>query len=137
MSNQMPGTIAGYIGTLGYVNIVLEGVSYKAHLLAFLYMKGKWPEVVPDHENRVRSDNRWLNLREATRSQNRANAKKRTDNTTGYTGVTRFRNKFQAVVSFNKKKYHLGTFDSVLEAHEAYKLKAKELFGEFYHNQRR
>lgn len=64
---------AGYAkcGTLtyqGYVSIQVAGKRYYAHRLAWFYMTGVWPENEIDHKNRVRDDNRWENLREATRS---------------------------------------------------------------------
>lgn len=58
-------------GTLtyqGYLSIQVAGKRYYAHRLAWFYMTGKWPENEIDHKNRIRNDNRWENLREATRS---------------------------------------------------------------------
>lgn len=46
---------------------------YRSGRLAFLYMTGHWPEWDVDHKNRKRGDDRWKNLREATRSQNLRN----------------------------------------------------------------
>lgn len=71
---------AGYAkcGTLtckGYVSIQVAGKRYFAHRLAWFYMTGTWPSKEIDHKNRVRNDNTWTNLREATRSmQNRNKA---------------------------------------------------------------
>lgn len=58
---------------LGYVIIALYGKQYYAHRLAYFYMTGKWPQNQIDHINGTRSDNKWLNLRAATSSQNKMN----------------------------------------------------------------
>jgi hypothetical protein len=50
-------------------------------------MAGKWPAAGIDHINGNKSDNRWLNLREATQSQNMTNTGNRADNSSGYKGV--------------------------------------------------
>jgi len=57
-----------------YIRISIDGKSYRAHRLAFLYMEGELPSDCVDHINRVRDDNRWCNLRHATRRQNNHNA---------------------------------------------------------------
>ena len=49
-------------------------------------MKGYEPEQV-DHINRVRHDNRWINLREADQSRNRKNSKLNHNNKSGIKGV--------------------------------------------------
>jgi hypothetical protein len=80
---------AGRSGPKGYRSISINRQPILLHRLAFLYMTGEWPTLFVDHINGVRDDNRWCNLREATKRENQQNLKKRTDNTTGYTGVTR------------------------------------------------
>lgn len=42
----------------------------KAHRVAFALMEGRWPNGDIDHINGNRSDNRWSNLRECSRSEN-------------------------------------------------------------------
>lgn len=66
------GTVLGSLHSEGYVNIRFDGVLYFAHRLAWFYVMGVWPNMI-DHRNRVRNDNRWSNLREATREQNQHN----------------------------------------------------------------
>lgn len=68
------GQIAGYL-CLGYVAIGIDGKLYKGHRLAWLYMTGEWPKDEIDHINRTKHDNRWVNLREATKEQNCDNRK--------------------------------------------------------------
>lgn len=86
-----------------------------------------------DHINGNRLDNRSANLRVCTLYQNNLNKEKTVRNTTGYKGVDFFKQygKYRARVKFNKKEYHLGYFDSAIEAAKAYNKKAYELHGEF------
>lgn len=83
---HMKGSVAGSKNINGYINIRIDGKDHKAHRLAFLWMTGKYPEF-SDHINHLRHDNRWLNLRDFTRSQNNRSALRRKDNKTGNTGV--------------------------------------------------
>lgn len=131
------GSPAGWIekngSPAGYLRIMIDGVAYMAHDLAWFIMKGEWPILDVDHENTERADNRWLNLREATRSQNKANGKLYKDSKTGFKGVS-FRKKngkYAAVVVKNYKHHFCGYFDTAEAAHQAYIAKATELFGEF------
>lgn len=57
----------------GYQHINIKNKRYKAHRLAWLYVHGKWPHPEIDHINRVKTDNRIANLREADRSMNNLN----------------------------------------------------------------
>lgn len=90
-----------------------------------------WPLV--DHANGNGLDNRRVNLRSATVSQNNANAQLRTDSTSGRKGVTwhRPRRRWQAQIQAAGRKRHLGYFGSVDEAAQAYDTAARELFGEY------
>lgn len=54
----------------GYVQLCINQVRYYAHRLAWLYMTGDWPKFEIDHKNRIKNDNRWINLRDVTRSVN-------------------------------------------------------------------
>ena len=64
------GRIAGAKDYHGYVVIRLDTVLYKAHRLAWLYVKGEWPEKGLDHINQNKSDNRIENLEWVTRKEN-------------------------------------------------------------------
>lgn len=57
----------------GYELIGIKNKQYRAHRLAWLYVYGKWPNPEIDHINRVKTDNRIANLREADRSMNNLN----------------------------------------------------------------
>jgi len=68
------GSIAGHLGHKGYIKIVIKGKGYRANRLAWFYMTGEWPENLVDHVNRIRNDNRWVNLRDITNKENIANS---------------------------------------------------------------
>lgn len=89
---------------------------------------------VVDHINRDVSDNRKVNLREG-KYINVLNTRRRQLSKSGYRGVYKMRNSWQAHINVKKEKYHLGTFDTSIEAaikiHEFAKTKG---LAEFYPN---
>ena len=127
------GDTAGSMDGNGYILININGKSYRAHRLAWLYMTEKMPEELIDHKNGVRHDNRFCNLREATHNQNLQNQTKLPKhNTTGFLGVSfkKRDKKYKAQIKTNGKVKSLGVFLTAEEAHEAY-LKAKREKHEF------
>jgi hypothetical protein len=83
--------------------------------------EGEIPEGMEvDHRNGNQADNRLVNLRLATRSQNARNGRLR-KNATGFRGVYATGNgKFQAMASLSGKVKALGTFDTAEEAYRTY-----------------
>lgn len=73
---------------LGYICGHYNGKHVKAHRLAWYLTTGYWPEHEVDHINGDRADNRWCNLREATRSENNWNVGLLPNNTSGLKGVS-------------------------------------------------
>lgn len=116
------GTVAGCKHkTLGYVFLSVDYHKALAHRLAFLHVEGRWPDDVVDHINGDRADNRWCNLRVATRKLNAENQRKpRSTNKTGLLGVTKIGKRFQAAISIGGKQVKLGYFDSPDLAAAAY-----------------
>lgn len=72
----------------GYWRIRIGRKLYYAHRLAVLYVVGRWPLDEVDHEDLDRANCKWVNLREATHYQNNTNKKNRSDNTSGFKGVS-------------------------------------------------
>lgn len=97
----------------------------------FLMNAQKGQEI--DHINQNKLDNRKSNLRACTRAENMRNTKKRSQNTSGYKGVTwhDLRKKWAARLKYNYQDIHIGLYNTPIEAARAYDAKAKELFGEF------
>lgn len=67
------GDIAGSINKHGYRYIYFNRKYHRACRLAWFYMTGEWPENHIDHINRIRDDDRFCNLREATKIENGQN----------------------------------------------------------------
>ena len=86
-----------------------------------------------DHINHDTLDNRKENLRLVTASQNRQNQRIRSNNTTGFKGVSFEQSvkKFYARIKVANKCIHIGPFLTPEAAYEAYKIAAIKNYGEF------
>ena|ERR1035437_9624291 len=86
-----------------------------------------------DHINGNKLDNRRENLRTANNSQNHGNISLLKSNTSGYKGVSfdKSRKLWEAYISINDKKKHLGRFSTPESAALAYNKAAREYFDEF------
>lgn len=94
-------------------------------------MTGIDPGKYVDHIDRNPFNNRWDNLREATRVQNRRNC----NNIRGRElpkGVHRHGNRFRARIVVNRKHTHLGLFGTPEEAHAAYVEAARKADPDFF-----
>lgn len=129
------GDLCGRINAVtGYREIGVDYGLRPAHNIAWVIMTGEWPERDVDHINRVKSDNRWVNLRLANRSQNNGNEGLRPCNTSGYKGVVKdsFRSGWwRAQICVNGRKRNLGRFERIEDAAAAYDKAAIEGFGEY------
>lgn len=129
------GDIAGSVSH-GYRRIKLggrAGRAYGAHRLAWLYMMGEWPNGEVDHIDGNPDNNRWANLRLADRSNNTANSRRRSDNTSGVKGVhfDKSSGKWRSELSARGRRIFLGYFTSPEAAAAAYEAAALQYFGEF------
>lgn len=116
-NDSKKGESACIVDALGYEVISIDGGTLKAHHAAFILIAGEKPNEV-DHENGIRSDNRWLNIRSVTRLENTKNRKLRSDNPSGYAGVA-YRNdtkKWRARINHEGKRIALGNFSTMEEA---------------------
>lgn len=131
-NKALAGQIAGNVGNHGYVQIYVDRANHLAHRLAWLYVNGVLPADKIDHRNGVRTDNRWANLRECDHAENMQNqgVRSRSDNKSGHIGVcgdSRRPGKWRATIKCGKKYHHLGTFDTVEAAADAYRKAKLEL----------
>jgi hypothetical protein len=131
-----PERIAIVIGTSSkkyYEMIGIRKHVYKAHRLAWLYVYGEWPDKEIDHINGDPTDNRIVNLRLATPSQNAANRGLRANNTSGIKGVSwsKRSQRWLVHVTYEGAIYHLGLYDRIEDAKEAREKAADYLHGKF------
>lgn len=123
LSNRaVAGSVAGYIHTNGYRRIRIDRKSYAAHQLAFLWMTGAFPGADVDHVNGVRDDNRWNNLRKASRAENLQNIKLPKGSKSGYLGVSwsAVKSQWHARITCSGVNKHLGYFQTPEKASSAY-----------------
>lgn len=106
------------VGTHGYLCGYLFGVKVDAHRVIWAIIHGEWPREQIDHINGDRADNRIANLRHVTRAENQRNLAKRTDNTSGITGVgwSKQKGKWFARICVCNHVKHLGFFDNIEQA---------------------
>lgn len=128
---RFSGKPAGAINQLGYIQVQIRKEIFLAHRIVWKMFYGAEPPLVLDHINRNPSDNRIINLRAATRSQNAANMEKWSKN--GLPKGVRLtkEGRFQSVIKANGKQMCLGTFATMDEAADAYITTAKALHGAF------
>lgn len=108
----------GCLNPAGYKLIGVNGRRYMAHRLAFLYMIGRFPLDQTDHINHDRSDNRWINLREASNLENGRNISMKKNNKSGITGVhwNKQANNWRARIMVNGKTINIGSFENKKDA---------------------
>lgn len=130
---KVAGSRAGKLNTSGHRQIRIDGRVYLAHRLAFLYVLGSFPADCVDHVNQVKDDNRWCNLRPATRQQNQGNKGLQRNNSSGHRGVSwdKRHGKWVAQGGRSKGRIHLGRFDSLEEAAAAAQSWRNQTYGEF------
>jgi hypothetical protein len=118
------GDLVGSLKESGYVVISVDCKYYRAHLLAFLYMTGRFPSGQCDHVNSIRKDNRWINLREVSRNGNCQNQRtaQRNNVNSGLLGVFLHKKtqRWNARITVESKEISLGYFDCKFQAHDAY-----------------
>ena len=111
------GDVAGTHEKSGYIRISVKNKQYRAHRLAWFYMKGVWPKNQIDHDDHVRHNNRWNNLFEATNQDNSKNQTKRKTNTSGITGVywNKPLGKWEGKIKVDGKSKYLGVHPDKFE----------------------
>jgi hypothetical protein len=132
-SRAVIGTEIGYVDQDGYLRFKFMGQKLYVHVAAWAIVTGAWPTTEIDHRDVDPDYNAWTNLREATRSQNKANMGPPKTNTSGIKGV-RYeadRDKWVARITHHGQKKNLGRFDTRDEAAHAYAVAANAHFGEF------
>ncbi|MFH2145267.1 MAG: HNH endonuclease [Candidatus Omnitrophota bacterium] len=123
----MKGNKAGNLHNDGYNRIRIDTVLHKSSRLAFIYQKGYSPENDIDHINQIKHDDRWCNLREASRQCNVRNSGVFKNNKSGIKGVYYYpvTKMWQAYITVDGTKKHLGCFTKKKDAAAA-RLKSEQ-----------
>ena len=105
----------------------------KKNVLMHRLLLGVFDDKIVDHINHKKHDNRKINLRIVTPSQNLMNTKMFSNNTSGHKGVTfdKSRNKWMAHIKLNGKHKTLGRFVKFEDAVKARKEAEEKYFGEY------
>ena len=107
------------------------GHRYRVTHIIWAVHFGKWPDEEIDHIDHNHNNNRLINLREATRSENMQNRRWSNPNGKGVTYQDGRPSPWQAQIAVEGKKIHLGFFGSKEEAAKAYIEAAIHYHGEF------
>lgn len=132
-NSNFAGKEAGHQTQEGYRTVRIFDVSYLVHHVIWALVHGVWPEQI-DHRLGIEAGDGIDNLRPSTQSQNMQNSRKRSDNKSGFKGVSwdGINQKWVVRIRAPGGKYeNLGRFDEAAEGHKAYQIRAIELYGQF------
>lgn len=121
-SRAQSGSQVGSPGEAGHLGVMLDGVRYLLHRLAWFYMTRRWPKTgkVVDHINRSPGDNSWGNLRLASWRENQENRSLTSRNRSGFLGVSPHAGKFRAIITTHGQGIYLGHYSTAEKASAAY-----------------
>lgn len=128
-------TVSRYIwhfdGKYAATNTVVNGKRKKIRMHRLLLDAPSGLDI--DHINGDRLDNRLTNLRVCTRSQNLRNQGLRSNNSSGYRGITYYKpyKKWAAQIYIDGKNKRIGYFDDLASAVDAYNEDAKKYYKNF------
>jgi len=116
----------------GYLCFRAFGLKLSVHRVVYFLINGFIPEFI-DHVDGDRKNNSPKNLRSATISQNNMNARIKSNNRSGFKGVSKVKKSgnFVSKIMANGKLHYLGEYKIAYDAAKAYDAAAIELHGEF------
>ena len=122
VNSKVPsGANAGTPQNNGYILITIKTKKHLAHRLAWFFENGEFPNGQIDHINGVRTDNRIVNLRVVTTSENQQNLRSPRGKNP-YLGVSAVKGTslWQAHIQANGIQKNLGRFKTPEDARDAY-----------------
>lgn len=129
INTMYAGKIAGSVDNSdGYRRVRGRDLDVRAHRLVWLLFAGEWPAGEIDHINGIRDDNRPVNLRCVTRSENSKNQALHKNNTSGTTGVvwSKKERRWRAQMRLDGKSIVFGYFRTIEQAVQARKSAEKQ-----------
>jgi len=122
----------GSINAEGYLKIYFYGKYYSGHRIAWFIHYGEWvpyPIFEIDHINGVKNDNRIVNLRKVTKSQNQRHGKEYCNSKSGVRGVYWLSSKSRWLAKIWDGPHHryIGSFRTLEEAKAARRRVENEL----------
>lgn len=133
--NMKASSPAGCIRNDGYFQVRFMNKIYLTHRVVWEMFNGQIPDGMQiDHVNHIRNDNRIENLRMVTKIDNGKNLTKKTNNTSGFTGVSwsKRKGKWRAQIMVDRKNINIGYF-SDFESAVAARLNFNDRYG-FHRN---
>ena len=117
----------------GYGGGAIWGQPLRSHRVIWKMMTGNEPKII-DHINGVKTDNRWVNLRNVDRKINSRNQAICKTNSSGFSGVnwSRQKGRWHARIKVNYRDLNLGFFDDFESAKRA-RIAANKKYG-FHEN---
>jgi hypothetical protein len=107
----------------GYCNVKIDDKTMKIHRIVahlFLGLDLNDSSAIIDHINGCKNDNRVLNLRIVSARENNSNKKSHRNGKLVGCYFNKKANKWHSQIKINKKRIHLGYFDTEQLAHEKY-----------------
>jgi len=118
-----------HISEKGYIRAMINKKNVRLHRFIF---NANSKDIIIDHINGNKLDNKKENLRSVTSSQSIMNSKIRFDNKSGARGVFKRQNgRFAVRIQVDGNRIQIGTFDNFKDAVRARKLEEEKLFGEY------
>ena len=131
-NTRYAGKIAGSNkGDKPYLYVAVHHRQYLAHRLVWLYIHGEPVPDCIDHIDGTPANNRFTNLRAATKAQNSANMRLRDENKSGVKGVGLWHGYYRARIMLAGKDITIGYFKTLEEAAKARFEAASRLHGVF------
>lgn len=129
------GSSVGYLNNRGYTCFRIGKKSLKVHRAIWVFFNGDIPKnMVIDHIDQDKSNNRIENLRCVSQMQNSRNRRITTQNKSGCLGVlySKGEKKYKSYINFDGQTKHLGTFETYEQAKRS--RKAAEVMHGYHKN---
>lgn len=112
------GDVVGSRDVHGYLDVRISGTLYRLHRLIWRLVTGVTPPEDIDHVNHDKDDNRWINLRLVSPTENLRNSSRYSNNTSGHLGVywNKPTQKWMAYIWVGGKMKGLGYFADKADA---------------------